>query len=201
METNVTTETIKLASAYPAAATKCIHTYHTKRKKYGNSLEYLRPSTLLDILRNKSNHILRLLSLEVSTDRNDELIGEFVAVVNYSVELMDNEDKLGVIVELAKLEQIRSEQYGQGWKSMRITSFADLIAAKIQRCNQMIATRDEDYKLELPDIANYALFAIARLTVQSGMIVANDAENNNDGSVCTNTCSLSGIVQDDNTVC
>jgi len=189
-------------SAYFRASTRCTLVYVSKNRKYGNTLAQLRDSTILDVLRNKVTRINYLLNTGEEQPDGDKLMDELIAVVNYSLEILDRDVcKQAVLNSIRDLQEEKSSRYGYGWIRMRFTSFIDLIAAKVSRANSMVDANCKDYMLELPDIINYALFAMAKLDLQSGTVIANDAENNDDGSIRTSTCSLSGVVQDDNTVC
>ena len=107
---------------------------------------------------------------------------EFVAVVNYSIMALiqiklsvANEPDLDLRQALALYEEMVAEtqelmlrknhDYGEAWRSMRISSLADLIFQKILRIKQIEDNKgktliSEGVKANYQDMVNYAVFAL-----------------------------------------
>ena len=114
---------------------------------------------------------------------------EFVAIVNYSIvaiiqtlkgaataEDVTPEEALALYDEQAEsalqLMLRKNHDYGEAWRAMRVSSFADLILMKIFRTKQIEELEGNTLVSEGPvanyqDMLNYAVFALIKLTIEA----------------------------------
>jgi hypothetical protein len=163
---------------------ECRELFAKKLHDYGASWRILRPSSLTDQLFIKAK---RIRSLEIT---GKSLVGEgirpeFVALVNYGiVGLIQLErgfaDTVDVTVDQAltlydahakeayELMTRKNHDYGEAWRSMRVSSYTDLILTKIERIKELEdlqggALVSEGVDANYMDIINYAVFGAIRL--------------------------------------
>ena len=163
---------------------ECRELFAKKLHDYGASWRILRPSSLTDQLFIKAQ---RIRSLEIT---GKSLVGEgirpeFVALVNYGiVGLIQLErgfaDTVDVTVDQAltlydghaktayELMTKKNHDYGEAWRSMRVSSYTDLILTKIERIKELEdlggdALVSEGVDANYLDIINYAVFGCIRL--------------------------------------
>ena len=163
---------------------ECRELFAKKLHDYGASWRILRPSSLTDQLFIKAK---RIRSLEIT---GKSLVGEgirpeFVALVNYGiVGLIQLErgfaDTVDVTVDQAltlydgyaktayELMTKKNHDYGEAWRSMRVSSYTDLILTKIERIKELEdlggdALVSEGVDANYLDIINYAVFGCIRL--------------------------------------
>lgn len=162
----------------------CRELFGKKLKDYGPSWRIMRPQSVTDQIFIKAN---RIRSLEIKgTSMIDEGIKpEFIAIVNYGVigliqlakgfaDTTDitNEEALSLydqyITEAKKLMYAKNHDYDEAWRSMRISSYTDLILMKLYRTKQ-IESHDgktlvsEGVDANYMDMINYALFGLIKL--------------------------------------
>lgn len=163
----------------------CRDIYEKKTRDYGTSWRILRLPSLTDQIFIKAN---RIRSIEETGENKigDDVKGEYVAMVNYAVmaliqqELETEKDGLELPLERAmelydkhlgrtvKLMLDKNHDYGEAWRQMRISSMTDLILMKLKRIKQI---EDNDGKTIISegveggymDIINYSLFCLIRL--------------------------------------
>ena len=135
----------------------CRELFEKKLKDYGPSWRIMRPQSVTDQIFIKAN---RIRSLEIKgTSMVDEGIRpEFIAIVNYGV--------IGLI-QLA-LMLAKNHDYDEAWRSMRISSYTDLILMKIYRTKQIESHGgktlvSEGVDANYMDMINYALFGLIKL--------------------------------------
>lgn len=155
-----------------------------KHRDYGSSWRILRPSSLTDQLYIKAK---RIRSIEESGINmvGDSIEGEYQGLVNYSVmallQLSLPEDTPLELTEedLARfydreidtslrLMMKKNQDYGEGWREMRLSSITDLILAKLLRIKQIEDNAgntevSEGLDANYLDIINYAIFALIRI--------------------------------------
>ena len=131
--------------------------------------------------------VQRIRTLQEADERKveEDEATEFVAVVNYSIMALiqiklsvANEPDLDLRQALALYEEMVAEtqelmlrknhDYGEAWRSMRISSLADLIFQKILRIKQIEDNKgktliSEGVKANYQDMVNYAVFALILL--------------------------------------
>ncbi len=173
---------------FEAAVAECRQLFSKKLHDYGASWRILRPTALTDQLFIKAK---RIRSLEI---KKESLVGEgirpeFIALVNYGIvgliqldksfsDTVDisNEEAMSLYDRFAnealELMKRKNHDYDEAWRSMRVSSYTDLILTKIERIKEIedIAERGENLKVSegidanYMDIINYAAFGIIKLT-------------------------------------
>ena len=147
----------------------------------------LRLPSLTDQIYIKVQRIRTLQETKERKIQEDETT-EFVAIVNYSImaliqieKSVVNEPDLNYEQALSLYEQMveetralmlrKNHDYGEAWRSMRISSLTDLIFQKVLRIKQ-IEDNDgktlisEGVKANYQDMINYAVFALIHLNNQ-----------------------------------
>ncbi len=170
---------------YDEQVSLCRDVYVKKTKDYGTSWRILRTKSLTDQLFIKAQ---RIKTLEESEERKvDEGIEpEFIGLVNYAVMgliqikladdtrlELDEKEALALydheISEIKKLMLAKNHDYGEAWRSMRVSSFTDLILSKILRIKQIEDNKgktiiSEGIDAGYMDIVNYAIFALIQMS-------------------------------------
>lgn len=175
---------------YAKVIEKSRQLFEKKTADYGTAWRILRPSSLTDQIFIKAQRIRTIQETGVS--KVDETLEEgFVAIVNYCImALIQLELPLEAGVDTEKLNQMPVEQvmalydkyaqdsadlmlrknhdYGEAWRSMRVSSITDLILMKILRTKQIEnnagQTRvSEGIDANYYDMLNYAVFALILL--------------------------------------
>ena len=163
---------------------ECRELFAKKLHDYGASWRILRPSSLTDQLFIKAK---RIRSLEIT---GQSLVGEgirpeFIALINYGiVGLIQLDrgyaDRVDMTAEQAlalydthakeayELMTRKNHDYGEAWRSMRVSSYTDLILTKIERIKELedlqgAALVSEGVDANYMDIINYAVFGAIRL--------------------------------------
>lgn len=165
----------------------CREIFEKKTRDYGTSWRILRLPSLTDQIYIKAK---RIRSIEESGENRigDDVRGEYVAMVNYAVMALiqqelasEDEASLELPLERAlelydkhlgntvKLMLDKNHDYGEAWRQMRISSMTDLILMKLRRIKQI---EDNDGRTEISegveggymDIINYSLFCLIRLS-------------------------------------
>lgn len=162
----------------------CREVFEKKLKDYGPSWRIMRPESVTDQLFIKAN---RIRSLEI---KGKSLVGEgirpeFMGIVNYGVigliqlDLgfadstdMTNEKAIELydkhITASKELMYAKNHDYDEAWRSMRISSYTDLILMKIYRTKQIEdhggkTIVSEGIAANYMDMINYALFGLIKL--------------------------------------
>lgn len=162
----------------------CREIYAKKLKDYGPSWRIMRPMSVTDQIFIKAN---RIRSLETKGTRmiNEGIRPEFIAIVNYGIigliqlalgyaDTTDitNEEALSLydkyMTQTKELMYAKNHDYDEAWRSMRISSYTDLILMKIYRTKQIESHHGETLVSEgidanYMDMVNYALFGLIKL--------------------------------------
>lgn len=162
----------------------CRDLFAKKLHDYGAAWRIMRPSSVTDQIFIKAN---RIRSIEVKGVAlvDEGIRPEFMAIVNYGIigliqlelgyadkediteekalELYDTYAKKALDLMLAK-----NHDYDEAWRSMRITSYTDLILMKIYRTKQIEALKgdtlvSEGVDANYMDMINYAVFGLIKL--------------------------------------
>ena len=163
---------------------QCRSLFFNKMKDYGTSWRIMRPQSVTDQLFIKANRI-RSLEIKGFSKVDEGIKPEFIAIVNYGiigliqlnegfVETMDMEadevmalyDKF--MTETKELMYAKNHDYDEAWRSMRISSYTDLILMKIYRTKQIENHNgktlvSEGVDANYMDMINYALFGLIKL--------------------------------------
>lgn len=163
---------------------ECRSLFEKKLHDYGASWRILRPSSLTDQLYIKAK---RIRSLEI---KKESLVGEgirpeFIALINYgiigliqlargfadSVDITPAE-ALGLYdhyaTEALELMIRKNHDYDEAWRSMRVSSYTDLILTKIERIKEIEDLHgqvlvSEGIDANYMDVINYAVFGSIKL--------------------------------------
>ena len=153
---------------------ECRSLFEKKLHDYGASWRILRPSSLTDQLYIKAK---RIRSLEIKK--------EFIALINYgiigliqlargfadSVDITPAE-ALGLYDHYAtdalELMIRKNHDYDEAWRSMRVSSYTDLILTKIERIKEIEDLHgqvlvSEGIDANYMDVINYAVFGAIKL--------------------------------------
>jgi hypothetical protein len=159
--------------------------FQKKLHDYGASWRILRPTALTDQLFIKAK---RIRSLEI---KKESLVGEgirpeFIALINYGIvgliQLsrgfsdtvdMSNDEAMKLYDHFAQqalgLMKRKNHDYDEAWRSMRVSSYTDLILTKIQRIKEIENLEgqtlvSEGIDANYMDIINYAVFGVIKLS-------------------------------------
>lgn len=144
----------------------------------------MRPSSVTDQIFIKANRI-RSIEIKGVALVNEGIRPEFIAIINYGIigliqlELgyaetddMSEQQALDLYDKYAKaaleLMLAKNHDYDEAWRSMRITSYTDLILMKIYRTKQIEALSgntlvSEGIDANYMDMINYSVFALIKL--------------------------------------
>ena len=131
----------------------CRDLFEKKLKDYGPSWRIMRPTSLTDQIFIKANRI-RSLEIKGVSMVNEGIRPEFIGIVNYGIigliqlakgfsDTTDitNEEALELydkyMTETKELMYAKNHDYDEAWRSMRISSYTDLILMKLYRTKQI----------------------------------------------------------------
>jgi|SRR5574344_754248 hypothetical protein len=164
---------------------ECRALFEKKLHDYKASWRILRPTALTDQLFIKAK---RIRSLEMNKENlvEEGIRPEFVALINYGIVGMiqlekgfadkvdiDNSEAMGLYDYYAhkalELMKRKNHDYDEAWRSMRVSSYTDLILTKIERIKEMEnlggkTLVSEGIDANYMDIVNYAVFGVIKLT-------------------------------------
>ncbi len=166
---------------------ECTSIFEKKTSDYGTAWRVLRLPSLTDQILIK---VQRIRSIQEKGEQKiaDDIRGEFIGIVNYAVMALIQIDKgfaNGVEEVYMKKEEAlplfekylqaaknlmtqKNHDYGEAWRSMRISSLADIIMMKIFRLKQIEDNHGKTIASEGPegsynDIINYSIFALIQM--------------------------------------
>ncbi|MDD2298400.1 MAG: DUF1599 domain-containing protein [Fermentimonas sp.] len=162
----------------------CRDIFARKLHDYGASWRILRPTSVTDQIFIKAN---RIRTLETKQEKmvDEGVFPEFIAIVNYGIigliqlELgfadtvdLTNEKALelydGFLEETKQLMYAKNHDYDEAWRSMRVSSYTDLILMKIYRTKEIESNNgqtliSEGVDANYMDMINYAVFGLIKL--------------------------------------
>jgi hypothetical protein len=177
-------DTTKTEEQFKRVMDECRTLFAKKLHDYGASWRILRPSSLTDQLFIKAK---RIRSLETT---GTSLVGEgirpeFIALINYGIigliqlELgyaesadISNEEAMALYDKYAKealdLMLAKNHDYDEAWRSMRVSSYTDLILMKIYRTKQIESLAgntlvSEGIDANYMDMINYSVFGLIKI--------------------------------------
>ena len=177
--------TMNTEEQFRGVIAECRSLFEKKLHDYGASWRILRPSSLTDQLYIKAK---RIRSLEV---KGESLVGEgirpeFVALINYGiVGLIQLAKGYADRVDITPTEALalydhyaaealalmirKNHDYGLSWRSMRVSSYTDLILTKIERIKEIEDLEghtlvSEGVDANYMDVINYAVFGVIKLS-------------------------------------
>ena len=168
---------------------QCRELYVKKLHDYDPAWRILRPSSLTDQIFIKANRI-RTLQMGAKAMVDEGVVPEFVGIVNYCImaliqlhlgpsedgrdlsaaralELYDRHAQTAMDLMLRK-----NHDYGEAWRSMRVSSYVDLILMKILRTKQIedlggVTWVSEGADANYMDMMNYAVFGLIKLVLEN----------------------------------
>ena len=177
----------KTSKQYDEVTQKCRQIFVKKLKDYGTAWRIMRTSSLTDQIFIKAQ---RIRSIEILGEQKVEegITGEFIAIINYAVIALiqielgisdeidlepEKAEKLyDKYIEKAKnLMMNKNHDYGEAWRSMRVSSFTDLILMKLYRTKQIENNAgktliSEGVDANYYDMLNYSVFGLIKLLIE-----------------------------------
>ena len=175
------------AQEYDIVIETCKDIFLKKMHDYGAAWRILRSTSVTDQIFIKANRI-RSIEEKGICKVDEGNVAEFIGIVNYSImgliqlEWGPGEDNPSEQENVARLYEAyfrkaknlmlnKNHDYGEAWRSMRISSYTDLILMKIKRTKQIEDHQgstliSEGIDANYYDMINYAVFALIRLTVE-----------------------------------
>lgn len=162
----------------------CRNLFEKKLVDYGASWRILRPHSVTDQIFIKAKRI-RSLEEKKESKIDEGITSEFIAIVNYGVigliqlelkptdvvdlssnEVLDLYDKY--ITQTVELMFAKNHDYDEAWRSMRISSYTDLILMKLYRTKQIENNEgqtlvSEGIDANYMDMINYSIFGLIKL--------------------------------------
>jgi hypothetical protein len=162
----------------------CRGLFEKKLKDYGASWRILRPRSVTDQILIKAKRIRSIEEKGVSLI-DEGIAPEFMGIVNYGIigliqlELgyadtidLSQEQVLSLydkhMTGTKELMYAKNHDYDEAWRSMRISSYTDLILTKIYRTKQIEENKgktlvSEGIDANYMDMINYSLFGLIKL--------------------------------------
>jgi hypothetical protein len=174
---------------YDAVVEECLALFAKKAHDYGTAWRILRVPSLTDQIFIKAKRIRTLQTVgesRVGEGVRPELIGIInyaaMALVQLEQGVVDQPDLSiaeGIMRVKAALAQARAlmqrknHDYGEAWRSMRVSSLVDLIIMKLLRIKQIEDNQgntlvSEGVDANFLDIVNYGVFALIQLDAPAG---------------------------------
>lgn len=174
----------KTEDLFDKAIQVCRDVYSKKLKDYGAAWRIMRPCSITDQIFIKAN---RIRTLETKGDHyvDEGIQPELIGIVNYAIMGMiqlskgfaDGDDitvdeALSLYDEYMQktrtLMLAKNHDYDEAWRSMRTTSYTDLILMKIYRTKQIESNNgktiiSEGIEANYMDMVNYAIFGLIKI--------------------------------------
>ncbi len=163
----------------------CREIFAKKLHDYGASWRILRPESVTDQIFIKANRIRSLEVKGVALVNDEDIRSCFIAIVNYGIigliqlergykeqNDMTNEQALEQYDRFAKqsmeLMLAKNHDYDEAWRSMRISSYTDLILMKINRTKEIeshdgLTLVSEGVDANYMDMINYSIFGLIKI--------------------------------------
>jgi hypothetical protein len=161
----------------------CREVFIKKMDDYGAAWRVLRPSSLTDQIYIKAK---RIRSFEIKKNRKieEDSRSEYIGIVNYAIMALiqlekgyietieENREEILTLYDYYSTEALnlmkkKNHDYDEAWRSMRISSYIDLILMKIYRTKQIednegITSVSEGIDANYYDMINYSVFALIK---------------------------------------
>ncbi|HRH38109.1 MAG TPA: DUF1599 domain-containing protein [Flavobacteriales bacterium] len=179
----------KTLHQYDAVINECIELFGKKAQDYGTAWRILRVPSLTDQIFIKAQRI-RTLQQVGASKVGEGIRPELVGIINYAAMALvqlelgvtDTPDLdanaattkvLGQMHNARDLMTRKNHDYGEAWRSMRVSSLVDLILMKLLRIksiedNQGATLVSEGIDANFLDIINYAVFAMIQMGEEQG---------------------------------
>ena len=165
----------KTNAQFEQALAECRALFEKKLHDYKASWRILRPTALTDQLFIKAKRI-RSLEIKKESKVGEGIRPEFIALINYGIVGLIQLNKgfadtvdMDNAKEALELMKRKNHDYDEAWRSMRVSSYTDLILTKIERIKEIENLRGETLVSEgidanYMDIINYAVFGVIKLS-------------------------------------
>jgi hypothetical protein len=165
---------------------ECRTLFSNKLHDYGAAWRIMRPQSITDQIYIKANRI-RSIEMKREAMVDEGIRPEYIAIVNYAIvgliqlelgisetpddmtpqEAIEAYDRYAT--KALQLMLRKNHDYDEAWRSMRISSYTDLILMKIFRTKQIESLGGETLVSEgidanYMDMMNYAVFGLIKLT-------------------------------------
>ena len=169
---------------FEQAVAECRALFEKKLHDYRASWRILRPTALTDQLFIKAKRI-RSLEVKKVSRVGEGIRPEFIALINYGIvgliqlergyaDTVDisNDEAMALYDkhahEALELMKRKNHDYDEAWRSMRVSSYTDLILTKIERIKEIEDLSGETLVSEgidanYMDIINYAVFGLIKM--------------------------------------
>lgn len=178
----------KTEISYKKIIGECQKIFEKKSEDYGTAWRILRLSSITDQIWIKAQRI-RSIQEKGTMKIQEDISNEFVGIINYCIiamiQLQLTEDDpmelpyeeiepkyTEAVNETLELLLAKNHDYGEAWRSMRVSSMTDLILMKLMRVKQ-IEDNDgktiisEGVKANYQDMINYSVFCLIKLKEES----------------------------------
>ena len=150
----------KTNAQFEQAVAECRALFEKKLHDYKASWRILRPTALTDQLFIKAKRI-RSLEIKKESKVGEGIRPEFIALINYGI--------VGLIQLSKGFADTVDITNDEAWRSMRVSSYTDLILTKIERIKEIEDLGGETLVSEgidanYMDIINYAVFGVIKLS-------------------------------------
>ncbi|MFN2440332.1 MAG: DUF1599 domain-containing protein [Chitinophagaceae bacterium] len=174
-------EMVKTEEQFEKVIDLCKEIFTKKTQDYGTAWRVLRTISIVDQIYIKAQRI-RTIQEKGEQKINDDISGEFIGIINYSVigliqmnlpedapeELEPVEANTLYKAHLKAAKQLmlnKNHDYGEAWRNMSQESLTDLILMKVQRIKQILFNKGQTLMSEgidanYFDIINYGIFAL-----------------------------------------
>ena len=168
---------------YDEVIATCRDLYIKKMADYGPSWRISRPQTITDQIFINAKRI-RTIQINGEAKIDDDIYSEYIGIVNYGVigmiQLekgfsdtidMTREEAIALydkyIAETKALMVNKNTDYGEAWRDMRPSSYADFILTQVERTKSIENQNgkplvSEGIAANYQDMINYAVFALIR---------------------------------------
>ena len=153
-----------------------------KMQDYGTAWRILRPTSITDQIYIKANRI-RSIEEKGVTKVGEGIVPEFIGIINYSIMGLiqlqlgaGNDTPQDEVLRLyqnyfqkaKELMLAKNHDYDEAWRSMRVSSYTDLILMKIYRTKQIESLSgntlvSEGIDANYMDMINYSVFGLIKI--------------------------------------
>lgn len=168
----------------------CSEIFLKKMEDYGTAWRIMRPTSITDQIFIKANRI-RSIECKGISKVNEGVVPEFIGIINYAIMGLiqlelgvansenadDNRPQVRerylYYFNLAKKLMLdKNHDYDEAWRSMRVSSYTDLILMKINRTKEIedhngATLISEGIDANYFDMINYSVFALIRLVIEA----------------------------------
>ncbi|MDQ3395383.1 MAG: DUF1599 domain-containing protein [Bacteroidota bacterium] len=171
-------------SQYTEVIRSCKEVFEKKTKDYGTAWRILRLSSITDQIFIKAQRI-RSIQEKGTQKVDDGISGEFLGIINYCIIALiqkDFPDSAPLEIPYEELEPLydkvvqdnldllknKNHDYGEAWRSMRVSSMTDIVLMKLYRIKQIednkgLTIISEGADASYRDMINYAVFCLIML--------------------------------------